>query len=405
MHKATSRVINKTSSILNTFLRDEAIGGRLILLAALLSVIVVNSPLVDIYASFWHTNLTIGFGSFAVSQDLLHWLNEGLMTIFFFVVGLEVRRELTVGELKKASAAALPVAAAIGGMLVPAMIYMAINTGEPGFKGWGIPMATDIAIAVGVLSLLSKHIPKSLKVFLLTLAIVDDIGAVLVIAMFYTSEIHLGALLLATLLVPLGLLIKRLKRIQMPIFFVFSVCLWFFAYKAGIVPSIVGIILAMLVPARRIEGAKASTAETLEKINLPLSTFVIVPLFAFANAGVILATSVFDTRVAALVGWGIFMGLFIGKVLGIGFATWLMIRFKFSALPKNITWQHIIGVGFLAGIGFTISIFITSLAFESSPELIHAAKISIFITSILSGIVGLVILRLTKRPPKKSFKQ
>lgn len=379
--------------MLQSFLRDESIGGKLILAAAILALIVVNSPLQNIYSDFWHTKLSIGLGGFSLSMDLRHWINEALMAFFFLVVGLEIKRELVRGELTNLRVAALPVGAAVGGMLVPAAIYAVFNINPETFRGWGIPIATDIAFAVAVLSLLGRRVPLALKLFLLTLAIADDIGAIFVIALFYAEIINYYYLWLSFAIILMLFLARHWLNKHILVFLAVGTILWVTTHLSGIHASIVGAALGLLAPAidRR---STATLGPRLEKLFLPLSTFVAVPLFAFANAGVAFASLSLGGNYSLMA--GIILGLVVGKVVGIAGASLLLVKFKVAKLPQGLRWGHIIGAGFIAGIGFTVSIFITELAFSNNPELISAAKISIFIASGLSALLGIITLISTK---------
>ena len=383
----------RVATLFDTFLKDESIGGKLILVAALLSLIVVNSPLSDEFNSFWHTQLSLGLGSWGLTLDLRHWVNEGLMAFFFLVVGLEIKRELVKGELKDKKTAILPIGAAIGGMLVPAVIYLLFNFNTQAMQGWGIPIATDIAFAVAVLSLLSKRVPASLKIFLLTLAIADDIGAIFVIALFYAEIINYWYLA-ASFLLAIGIFLFR-KQLTYRIFLVSlaGVMLWITTYLSGIHASIVGAVMGLLAPISTSDD-KVSVAEKAEKIFLPITTFFILPIFAFANAGFTISTNALTTNQSIF--WGIFFGLVAGKVIGISLASWLLVRLNVAQLPKGVGWKHVIGIGFIAGIGFTVSIFITELAFSGNQSFLNTAKMGIFIASAISALLGYIVLRTTK---------
>lgn len=379
--------------IVRYLLRDEAISGKLILLATVIALILVNSSLRDLYENFWHTPLTIGVGDWSIEQDLRHWVNEGLMTLFFLVVGLEIKREIVKGELRKFQTAVLPIAAAIGGMIVPALLYVAINADSAtGFRGWAIPMATDIAFAIGILALLGRRIPSSLRLFLLTLAIVDDIGAIIVIALFYGNGFNflmLGAAIALTMLI---VILQKKKLLTMSIFVVLGIALWLATNAIGIHAAITGALLGLLAPVYSHNPSRFSLAERLERFTIPISTLFVIPLFALANTGVILTFGVFDDTATTVAG-GIILGLVVGKVVGIVSASWLMVKLGIGKLPERVQWRQMIGVGLLAGIGFTVSIFVTELAFVGNEQLLSAAKLSIFAASVLAGTLGLVILR------------
>lgn len=381
-------------SFLETFLEDESIGGKLILVAALLSLVVVNSPLSNQFDAFWHLPLSVGIGSWSLSLDLRHWVNEGLMAFFFLVVGLEIKRELVKGELKDRKTAVLPIGAAVGGMVLPALIYLAFNWNiEQAVQGWGIPIATDIAFAVAVLSLLGNRVPLSLKIFLLTLAIADDIGAIFVIALFYAEIINYWYLAASALLI-VGIFLFR-QRLTNRVFIVsgLGIILWVTTHLSGIHASIVGAAMGFLAPVSKAPSS-VGLSEKVERSLLPITTLFVLPLFAFANAGFTLSADALTTNQTIL--WGIVLGLIGGKVVGITLASWLLVKLNLAQLPKDIAWRHVIGIAFIAGIGFTVSIFITELAFDDNQALINTAKIGIFIASALSAVLGYTLLRFAR---------
>lgn len=383
----------RAATLFETFLKDETIGGKLILVAALLSLIVVNSPLSDTFMQFWHLPFSVGGGSWVLSLDLRHWVNEGLMAFFFLVVGLEIKRELVKGELKNIKTAILPIGAAVGGVLIPVLIYLAFNLNTDATQGWGIPIATDIAFAVAVLSLLSKRVPVSLKIFLLTLAIADDIGAIFVIALFYAEIINYWYLA-ASFLLAIGIyLFRNQLTYRLILVSLLGVLLWVTTHLSGIHASIVGAVIGLLIPIA-VSGGKVGVSEKVEKLFLPITTFLILPVFAFANAGFPISANALTTNQSIL--WGVFFGLVVGKVVGITLASWLLVKLKVAQLPKGVVWKHIIGVGFIAGIGFTVSIFITELAFSNNQAFVNTAKMGIFIASAVSAVLGYTILRLTR---------
>ncbi len=383
--------MKQISEMLAKVLKDETISGKLILMATILALVVVNSPFQALYERVWDHHLNIGWGHWGIDQNFRHWVNEGLMALFFLVVGLEIKRELVHGELSDMKVAALPIAAALGGMIAPALIYASFNRGPDVSHGWGIPIATDIAFAVGVLMLLGKRVPMSLKLFLLTLAIADDIGAIIVIALFYANVIHVGFLLASlALLIGLGVFSKRFAG-KIWLFIGVGIVLWVTTHLSGVHASIVGAALGLLAPLK--PGTNGvSVAEKLEKVFLPISTFVALPLFAFSSAGVIFSMDSFEGPAAGSVMMGIVLGLVIGKMVGILGATWLMVRLKQARLPTGTHWGHIVGIGLIAGIGFTVSIFVTELAFCENEHLLKTAKISIFIASAISAIAGSIVL-------------
>ena len=377
-------------TLLDTLLKDESIGGKLILVAALLSLIVVNSPLRDEFSHFWHIPLSIGLGDWGFSLDLRHWLNEGLMAFFFLVVGLEIKRELVKGELKDTRTAILPIGAALGGMIIPALAYLIFNLNTDSIQGWGIPIATDIAFAVAVLSLLSNRVPVSLKIFLLSLAIADDIGAIFVIALFYAEIINYWYLAASFLLV-IGIFVFRKQlTYRLLVVSLLGILLWGTTHLSGIHASIVGAVMGFLAPVAR-SGSTVGVSEKVEKLLLPITTFLVLPIFAFANAGFVMNADALTTNQSIL--WGIFFGLVLGKVAGITLACWLLVKLKVARLPKGVVWSHIIGIGFIAGIGFTVSIFITELAFLDNQAYINTAKIGIFVASAVSALLGYMLLR------------
>jgi Na+:H+ antiporter, NhaA family len=388
--KKTVSSIVSAQSMLNSLLKDEAIGGKLIIAFAAIAIILVNSPLKDTYDAFWHLSLSIGLGNLSLSQDLRHWVNEGLMALFFLVVGLEIKRELVSGELRDMKKAILPIAAAIGGMIVPAIIYLAFNLNSDAVQGWGVPIATDIAFAVAVLALLGNRVPLTLKLFLLTLAIVDDIGAILVIALFYAEILNYWYLACTFGLILAIWLMRKWLTNKLAIVIALGVTLWITAHLAGIHASIVGAVMGLLAPVPR-SSKEPSHSRDLEEFFLPITTFFVLPVFALANAGVVLSSSVFQFPDSKSIMAGIIAGLIIGKLVGISGAAWLMVRFGLAKLPTGVGWLHVIGVSIIAGIGFTVSIFITELAFVNESQ-VEIAKISIFIASGLAALIGSLFL-------------
>jgi NhaA family Na+:H+ antiporter len=389
----TLAIGDSVSGLLQYLLRDEASSGKFLLIATAIALICTNSPLSAGYEHFWQQHFTISLGNWSLSETLHDFINEGLMAIFFLVVGLEIKREMVRGKLRTLRAASLPIMAAIGGMIVPAVIYISLNSGHAGFSGWGIPMATDIAFAVGILALIGDRVPASLKLFLLTLAVVDDIGAAIIIAIFYTAHLHITPLLLASAVLVCILGLHRLRILNLPLFVMLGVLLWLAVHASGVHASIAGALLGLAAPivARTRNSAKQAIAERLERALIPVSTFIVIPLFALANAGVVFSSGAFKQHDALLIGAGIIGGLVTGKVVGILGASWLMVRLNFASLPDGLRWRHIAGVGLLGGIGFTVSLFIAELGLESAMFL-AAAKISILIASALSAVFGLVWL-------------
>ena len=419
------------------FFRREAIGGFLLVLASIVGLWFANSSFADFYYKLLHTPITISIGSLTLSKDVLHWINEGLMVFFFFLVGLEIKREFLVGELSRWKQATLPVFAALGGMVVPALVYVAFNLGGPGESGWGVPMATDIAFALACLSLLSGRIPIGLVVFLTALAIVDDIGGILVIALFYTDSISTWALVAGVGMLLLSFILNRIGIRSTYPYAIIGVFLWLFFLKSGIHATVAGFLMALTIPAsttightefvRRIkeqlcyltgekedmnycpveleEERKQSIIQSLEKTcfeaeapldhlehNLhPWVGYFIIPLFAFANAGVEIDIAGFSSAINNEVFWGIMAGLVVGKQVGILGFSFIAVRLGLGALPKGVTWKTLYGAACLGGIGFTISLFISTLAFED-PALLQVAKLSIFSASLISMVMGIAVL-------------
>lgn len=386
------------TALFNTFLRDESISGKLILGATILSLIVVNSSLRDNFDSFWHIKFSLGIEGRHLTLDLRHWLNEGLMAFFFLTVGLEIKREFIKGELRDRKTAILPIGAAVGGMLVPALIYFVFNLNTDATRGWGIPIATDIAFAVALLAVLGRRVPTSLKIFLLTLAIADDIGAIIVIALFYAEIINYGYLAGSVGLIIAIFFARKYLTNKFLIVAVTGIILWVTTHLSGIHASIVGAVMGLLAPVSLKDHGKSAT-EKAEKIFLPISTFFVLPLFAFANAGFVFRSDAFSNNQPVML--GIILGLVAGKAFGITFASWILTKIGIATLPEGVNWRHIIGVGFIAGIGFTVSIFITELAFKGNVSLISTAKVSIFIASALSALIGTAILLHSHRSKQK----
>ncbi len=384
----------KIPAILRIFMKDEAIGGKLILGAAICALVVANSPLRHVYETFWHQGLSIGVNESTITMDLRHWLSEGLMALFFLVVGLEIKREIIKGHLRHIKSAILPIGAAIGGMAVPALLFLAINNGYPdNAKGWAIPIATDIAFALAVISLLGNRVSSSLKVFLLTLSIVDDIVAILIIGLFYGDGFKISALLLALLIAVSLAVFSRSKLMNTFVFSILGVGLWITVYKSGVHASIAGALLGFLAPLSA-NGVRVSVAEKIEKLVLPSSTFLVVPLFAFASFGVTFSTESLAAYGAFPLMLGIILGLVAGKVIGISLISLALVKSGKASLPaENTVWSQLMGVGFVAGIGFTVSVFISELAFEGQPLLIDAAKIAILAASTISAVSGYLFLR------------
>jgi NhaA family Na+:H+ antiporter len=373
------------------FFESEKSGGIVLLVVTIISMGIANSGFQSAYLGFWDTQLG--------GHDLVHWINDGLMAIFFLYIGLELEREIYQGELSHLKKASLPIFGAIGGMAVPASIFLFLNFGTSTQSGAGIPMATDIAFAIGILSLLGKRVPLSLKIFLTALAVIDDLGAILVIAVFYTSSISVPYLLAALGIFLVLITLNKLKILALTPYLIGGVIMWYCMLNSGVHATITGVLLAFAIPFR--DGKKATpSARLLHFLHKPVS-FFILPVFALANTALI-----FDNNWSALaqpLSIGIILGLFLGKPLGILAFSFLSVKLGICDLPANIKMKHIFGVGFLGGIGFTMSIFITLLAF-GDPNLIKIAKIAVIAGSIVSGMTGFLWLKITLKPMQHPHK-
>jgi NhaA family Na+:H+ antiporter len=403
------------------FLHVEASGGVLLLLATVVALVWANSPWKAGYEALWTTELVVDLGGHAVTEDLRHWVNDALMAVFFFVVGMEIKRELVDGQLSSARDAALPAVAAVGGMVVPAALYAAINAGGDGAAGWGIPMATDIAFAVGVLALLGDRVPAQLKVLLLALAIVDDIGAIVVIAAFYTDDLEVRWALAALLGLAAVLVLRRARVWYVPAYVLVGAATWLATFESGVHATIAGVVLGLLTPARpllpepdadriahqlsadhAVTAAElrdvsfqvresVSVAERLQDLLHPWTSYVVVPVFALANAGVELSGSGLRDAATSPVAVGIVVGLVAGKLAGVAGAV-AIARRTGLALPGGVTGRHVGGMAGLAGIGFTVSLFITGLAFDDAAHQAEA-KVGILAASVLAAAAGTLVLR------------
>jgi Na+:H+ antiporter, NhaA family len=378
---------------LHKFIQQEASGGIALGIATLLALILANSSWQTYYQTFLNFNVSIGS---SIHFSFLHFINDGLMTIFFFLVSLEIKRELVQGELNTLTKALLPTLAAVGGMIVPALFYLLINHGDPQLmSGWAIPMATDIAFSLGILSLLDKHIPVALKIFLMALAIIDDLGAIIVIAIFYTQQIGWLYLFLAFLAF-LGLMLLNYYKIQQfPPYFLLGIALWLLILNSGIHATIAGVLFGLAIPLRSSNRNFNSLLHHLIHQLHPWIAYGILPLFAFANAGLSFSNISLITFLHPLP-LGIIVGLFLGKPLGIFGASWLAVKTKLAKLPYQVNWWHIYGTALICGIGFTMSLFIAGLAFGEN-ELTSLIRLGVFTGSILSGIMGCSILFLHQR--------
>lgn len=379
--------------------KNEASGGILLMVAALLALFVANSPALEVYQSVLASKFTIGFEGFKLSKALILWINDFLMALFFLLVGLEVKREIVEGELSSLSQAQLPVVAAIGGMAVPALIYIMFNQADPiALRGWAIPAATDIAFALGVLALLKSRAPLFLKVLLTAIAIIDDLGAIVVIALFYTAELNMAAMggAAVVLLCLLALNLSGTRAITP--YLLLGLILWVFVLKSGVHATLAGVATAMAIPLARVGGEYEPPLLRLEHGLAPWVAFCILPIFAFANAGVPL-NGVDMATLTKGVSLGIIAGLVVGKLVGVFGVTWLMITLGLTSKPKDVNWIHILAVSALCGIGFTMSLFIGSLAFDEAA-MFDQVRVGVLVGSTISALLGVALLLST--PPKEA---
>lgn len=381
------------------FFRSEQIGGIILLFCVIVSLSIANSGLGIAFENFLKTNVGFSTSNIHLEYSIALWINDGLMAIFFLLVGLEIKREIIEGELSSPKKATMPIMAAIGGMLLPAAIYAFFNKDTVTAHGWGIPMATDIAFALGIISLLGKRVPASLKVFLAALAIADDLGAILVIAIFYTNELHWMQFLYSGGILLLLIIMNRAGVKNLVFYIIPGIFLWYFVHHSGIHATIAGVLLALTIPSNPVK--ETSPLEKLEHIIVRPVNFLIMPIFALANTNIIFQDKMIDGLNSPL-GLGIILGLFAGKPIGVFLFSWLSVKLGFGSLPSGSSWKHIIGLGFLAGIGFTMSIFVTMLSL-SSLEFQIEAKFSVLVASVLSGITGYIFLSsIHKKKMKKS---
>ncbi len=440
--KQINRVVQAAANPIQEFLKLQSASGILLFAFTVAAIVWSNSPWSHTYQESWHTTLSFGFGTLVFSKSILHWINDGLMSVFFFVVGLEIKREILVGELSSFKKAMLPVVAAVGGMVVPALIYAGFTRGTPALSGWGIPMATDIAFSLGVLTLLGKRVPIQLKIFLTAFAIVDDIGAVIVIAFFYASSIVWWHLAITGFVLILLVCANWLGVRHLLLYTVLGVSLWLALLDSGIHATVAGVLLAITIPARSslnkrgflkksrsilnlLEGDSPrqvtadsekrdqSSVRDLGQVNEdfksplhrfehalhPWVIFGIMPLFAFANAGVRFEEGLGSLMLNS-VPLGVFLGLVLGKQIGITIFSWIAVKSRIASLPSSVTWRDIYGVAWLGGIGFTMSLFIASLAFGDGP-LMGESKLGIYAASFVAGVGGLLILSRRAEPPSK----
>jgi NhaA family Na+:H+ antiporter len=382
------------NSFITQFLRQESTGGILLISASLLAILLANSPFASLYELLINTTVAIQIGALHLSKPLLLWVNDGLMAIFFFVVGLELKREFLEGELSNKRNIILPGLGAIGGMVFPAAIYILFNLKDPtALKGWAIPAATDIAFALGVLALLGSKVPTSLKIFLTSLAIFDDIGAILIIAFFYTNNISSTALAIAAICIVILLALNILGCMEKAYYVAVGVVMWIALLKSGVHATLTGVILAMFIPMRSAQNPETSPLKSMEHDLHPMVAFLILPTFAFCNAGINFSGMGLE-QVLHNVSLGIALGLFLGKQIGVFALCWLGIKLRLAELPKDISWPSLYGTATLCGIGFTMSLFIGSLAFEETGiNLIFDERLGIILGSLASGVMGFLILR------------
>jgi len=388
-------------TVFKKFFRSGATGGVLLLFCVLISLIIANTSWRDGFQNLLNTEIGFSNSWIQLRYTALLWINDGLMAIFFLLVGLEIKRELMEGELSTPKRALLPVFAAFGGAILPALIYTYFNINTTTEPGWGIPMATDIAFALGVLSLLGKKAPVSLKIFLAALAIVDDLIAILVIAFFYSANVHFNYLLYAGIVFALMIVLNRLKVKHLLLYLIPGVVLWYLIHHSGIHATIAGVLTAMTIPTTR--DATESPLEKLEHALANPVNFIIMPVFALANTNISFESGMADGLVSDL-GLGILIGLFLGKPVGITLMSWLIVKLGWGTLPNKANWKHILGIGLLGGIGFTMSIFIALLSF-GDPLLQTESKFAILVTSTLSGVCGFLVLRIINTKEKNKAMQ
>lgn len=429
----TKQIAKAILSPFEEFLKRQSSTGILLLIAAVIAMVWSNSSYANEYFAFWDKDFTVGFGTFKIEEPLLVWVNDGLMAIFFFVVGLEIKREVMAGELATIKDVVMPLSAAIGGMLIPALLFILVVGNSQLIHGWGIPMATDIAFSLGILSLLGSKVPLGLKVFLTALAIVDDIGAILIIALFYSNDIQWVYLEAAGGLFLLLLIFNYLDVRSVALYLFVGLFIWFCFLESGVHPTVAGVLVALTIPAKRkikmqdfVEDTKSSLlkfknadwpdskvvlgkeqisaveyiAESTKKVQSPVQSLehvlsnitsnVVMPIFALANASIVIVANEFNLLNKVTLGVG--LGLLLGKVVGVSLFSWLSVRIGWAQLPTGVSWTQIIGVGFLAGIGFTMSLFITNLAYVDAAE-INSSKIGIVVGSIIAGVIGFIVLK------------
>ncbi len=386
------------------FIQSDSSGGIILIVTTLMALLIVNSPLSSYYNSFLHLHLGVRIGDYSLDKSLLHWINDGLMAIFFLMVGLEVKREILDGSLSSMRQIALPAIGAVGGMLFPALVYIYFNIGdEVAMRGWAIPTATDIAFALGILSLLGSRVPTSLKVFLMALAIIDDLGAIVVIALFYTEELSIVSLYFVSISLFVLILFNYLGYSRKSLFMVVGLVLWVSVLKSGVHATLAGVALAFTIPyrAKDEKGKISSPLTEIEHGLHPWITFFILPLFAFVNAGIDMR-SISMGQITDSVPLGIMLGLFVGKQIGVFGMSFLAIKMGIASLPKGSSWLMLYGVSLLTGIGFTMSLFIDSLAFVDDTLFAYTDKLAILIGTFLSATIGYGVLHFTLKNKKEA---
>jgi NhaA family Na+:H+ antiporter len=392
---------NSDSSFITRFFQQESAGGILLMGAALLAIVLANSPLNAYYALLIDTPVAIRIGALEIAKPLLLWINDGLMAVFFFLVGLELKREVLEGELSSVRKVVLPGIGAIGGMVVPATIYIILNRHDPvAMEGWAIPTATDIAFALGILTLLGSKVPTSLKVFLTSLAIFDDIGAILIIAIFYTSKISLTSLIIASCCIAILFFLNNRNVVDKSPYIVVGVVMWVALLKSGVHATLTGVILAMFIPIKSVANPEISPLKSMEQDLHSAVAFIILPIFAFSNAGVSFVGVGLEQALHS-VPMGIALGLFLGKQIGVFGFCWLGIKLRVAQLPEDISWTSLYGIAALCGVGFTMSLFIGSLAFEETGvNMTFDERLGILCGSLVSGILGYFLIRMSLRSRK-----
>jgi NhaA family Na+:H+ antiporter len=386
----------RVSRALQELLSSSAAGAGLLLVAVVVALIWANSPFRGTYVDLWSTDLVLGAGRWAIREDLRHWMNDGLMTLFFLLAGLEIRRELTSGELQDRRRAVLPVLAALGGMVVPALLYLVANAGHAGIRGWGMAMPTDLALVVGVLALASPRVPTGLKAFVVSLAIADDVGTIGAVLFAYSHDAEAGWALVSLGVVGLVLVLRRAHIRWVPAYVALGGCLWLAMRAAGLTPTLAGVAMGLLAPSepvpQPVADEEAPPLARAEHLLLLCVNAAVLPLFALANAGVELSAAPLSDPAGFRVAAGLTAARLIGKVVGIVGVSWLAVRAGVGRLPTDVRWPHLVGVGALAGMGFTVSLFVSELAFGGTG-LSDAARMGVLLSSVLSGAAGLVALR------------